>query len=103
MPNRQQKDGSFASDKPKSGSPYSELSAFLIPDTEFSWGSVDGELIRYAIEAVTRRGDAISFAVNRTRTAGSVTILAGAERPRWYVQNVTEASALLTQLIQNAA
>ena len=103
MNKRQAPDGSFPGDGKKSGSPYSQLTTFLDKDTEFSWGDVDGELIRLTLEVVTRRGDAISFAVNRNRTAGSVTILSGADRPRWYAETVTEANALLTQIIQLGA
>lgn len=102
MPNRQQKDGSFPSEKPRSASPYSQLQQLPGVGAEFAWQDVDPELIRYAITVVTDRGDAISFAVNRNRTAGSITILAGAERPRFYVNTVVEANALLTQIIQSA-
>lgn len=89
-------------DNRQSSGRYSQLQTFADGGARFTWGDVDGELIGHAIMAVTRNGDAISFAVNRNSTAGSVTILSGADRPRYYADSVTEAHALLTQIIQAA-
>lgn len=61
-------------------------------DSDFAWGNVDQHFLQRAVDAVTGRGHSISFAVNYRRTAGTITILAGSERPKW--TDLTEEQAL---------
>lgn len=68
-------------------------------DASFNWGDVDSALLARTIDAVTARGHAISFSRSRPGTAGSITILAGAARPHWWVDTEAEAEALLIKLL----
>lgn len=73
-------------------------------DHPFGWGDVNPSLIGWAIQAVTSDGAAISFAVNRAGTGGSITLLIGAPMPiKYYVKTITEAEAVLNTLIGAAA
>ena len=102
MNNRQANDGSFPKDASKK-----EPSRYATINTApgeglFSWADVDSELLRNTVTCVTDGGDAISFAVNRNRTSGSITVLSGSERPRFYVQDVDAAERTLREIIKAA-
>jgi len=102
MNKRQKPDGSFADTKSEAQSRYGGVAGKIDNGGEFSWADVDAALLRYAVASVSDHGDAISFAVNRNRSAGSITILAGSERFKYYADNVVEAQAILTQLVTGA-
>jgi len=68
-------------------------------DVPFQWGDIDPSLLARAVDAVTERGHAISFAKNRASTAGCITILAGAERPKYWAEDLAEAERVLIALI----
>lgn len=72
---------SFVYDAPTSGP----------AEDAFNWGNVDSVYLQRAIDAVTSRGHSISFAKNYRQTAGTITILAGNDRPKW--TDLTEAAA----------
>jgi len=65
----------------------------------FQWGDVDASLQARANDAVTDRGHAISYAKNRAGTVGCITILAGPERPKYWVESISEAERVLIALI----
>jgi hypothetical protein len=65
----------------------------------FDWGNVDSLLLQRAVDAVTSRGHSISFAVNYTHTSGSITILAGDQRPKWTGLSEQQAEERLKLLV----
>lgn len=67
-------------------------------DALFDWGEVDGKVLARAVACITSRGHAVSYALNRSGTCGCITILAGAERPKYYVESVDEAERVLNAL-----
>lgn len=93
---KQSKDGSFvnAASGRATGVTY-PTTVESDPAESFQWGDVSGDVLARTIDAVTERGHAISFAVNRPRTAGCITILAGEARPKYYPQDVAEAERIL--------
>lgn len=99
MNKRQKPDGSFSDAKAVAAGRYAHIGGPVDNGGEFSWADVDSALLSHAVTVVTNNGDAISFAVNRNRTAGSVTILAGPERFKEYCATKVEAQALLTRII----
>lgn len=102
MSTRQRPDGSFAKDAAKKEpSRYASITPETAPGS-FTWADVDSELLRNAVCVVTDCGDALSFAVNRNRTGGSVTVLSGGERPRFYAQDTDSAEAVLRAIIKAA-
>ena len=64
-----------------------------------SYGQVDGNLMREAVERVTGHGDAILF--GRTIDGGALTIqvLSGGEPSKFYVTDASELMELLEGLI----
>lgn len=74
--------------------PYPEPTQELVQGS-FDWGDVDGRLLAGALGCVTARGDAMSYAANRSRTQGSITILSGADRPRYTFASVQAAEEWL--------
>ena len=95
---RQDKDGAVPQDrKPRA---YGSLFDEPAENTNggWLWTQVDSKLIAQAIDAVNRKGDAISFATNRSRTAGSVTLLVGGDRPKKWFNSYDEAEHFLGQL-----
>jgi len=100
MNKRQKPDGSFDGPAADAKARYGGIGKVIDNGGEFSWADVDSALLSYAISVVTNHGDAISFAVNRSRSAGSITILAGPDRFKYYPETKIEAQALLTQIIQ---
>lgn len=98
---RQAKDGSFA--KPTQAGAKQVAypqSAQARPVDTFRWGDVDGSLLARSVECITARGHAVSYALNRNGTCGCITILAGAERPKYYCENVEQAEATLLMLCE---
>lgn len=94
---RQAKDGSF---------PGAEKSIWSATDGDmreqvpgsFSWMRADAGHIKHLIALAATAGDAISFAHNRANSGGSITILSGPHRPRWYADDVAGANKLLSDL-----
>lgn len=97
---RQAPDGSFPDSASSVAGRYAHIGRPVDNGGQFSWADVDATLLAYAIRVVTDNGDAISFAVNRNRTGGSITILAGVDRVKAYCTDKISAQALLTQIIQ---
>jgi len=97
---RQLKDGSTPGEKRDNGS---LLSLFPNPLQEntgaWSWGQLRPGLLAEAFDAVNGGGDAMSLAMNRARTAGSVTLLTGGDRPRRWLNTYDEAEDFLDALI----
>lgn len=67
-----------------------------------TWFHCDPAKIADAVGHVAANGDAISFAEARNGTWLSVTILAGAERPRWTAYSPEEMDAFLVIIIEAA-
>lgn len=95
---RQNPDGSHPTDRKPSN--YGDL--FSVPQAEINggwkWTEIDCSLFGQAIDAVNRKGDAISFATNRGRTAGSITLLVGGDRPKMWFNTYDEAEQFLARL-----
>ena len=64
-----------------------------------SWSDVDPSLIVAVIHACTREGMAISFAATASGKGVSVTILDGAERPRFPCVSVEDADNTLRKIL----
>lgn len=99
---RQGPDGSWVeADKTKkpSKSTYPPAPGALVQGT-FDWGDVDGELLARAVGSITGRGDAVSYARNRSATQGSITILSGNERPRYTFSSVAEAEDWIQEVLK---
>lgn len=96
---RQTKDGSWTGTDPKAAKHAYPTNTRHTPAAGvFDWNEVDHGLLARAVDTVTKRGHAISFALNRSGTTGCVTILAGDERPKYYCETLDEADDLLGQL-----
>jgi len=67
-----------------------------------NWFQVDPAKVADAVGQVAANGDAISFAEARNGTWLSVTILAGAERPRWTAYSAPEMDAFLDAIVESA-
>lgn len=65
----------------------------------FDWGDIDGGLLARAVGRITSRGDAVSYAANRSGTQGSITILSGAERPRYTFTSIEDAERWIQALL----
>lgn len=70
--------------------------------SKLTWFSVNPEKVADAVGQVAANGDAISFAQARNGTWLSVTILAGAERPRWTAYSAAEMDAFLDAIAEAA-
>jgi hypothetical protein len=68
-------------------------------DRGLSYGQVDGNLVREAVERITNNGDAILF--GRTLDGGALTIqvLSGGAPAKFYVTDASELMELLEGLI----
>lgn len=64
----------------------------------FDWDACDAHAMRHLISVANKRDDAVSFATNRNNTGGSITILCGPARPRWYCNDSLSANALVKRL-----
>jgi hypothetical protein len=84
---RQAKDGSVPSDKAERSVRWADYGVSVGGDSAFTWGQYDPADLVELIRRVTKQGDAISFAVNRPRTGGSITILAGGPPVKLYVND----------------
>lgn len=98
---RQAKDGSFPQSAARNGAgvKYPQTAPALKTDT-FRWSDVDGKLLSRAVDCITARGHAVSYALNRAGTCGCITILAGSERPKYYCETVGDAEATLLMLCE---
>jgi hypothetical protein len=67
-------------------------------NTAIAWEAVDGRAIKAAISAITACGDAITFGRTQDGGALSITVLTGADRPKFYPTTVEEAEDTLAQL-----
>lgn len=97
---RQRPDGSFEGDSKKQGPSRWATATPIDVGEQFSWADVDAELMRNAITVATDAGDALSFAVNRGHTSGSVVVLSGSERPRFFAQSTVAAEQILQEIIR---
>lgn len=66
---------------------------------EFSWSDTNLSLFRKCVRVVNDAGNTISFAVNRAKSGGSVTILAGVISPKLQVDGLDEANAALRKIL----
>jgi hypothetical protein len=67
-------------------------------DGTFCWDLCDAQAMRHLVSVAGDNGDAVSFATNRQKTGGSITILCGPYKPRWYCGDSVTANELLTRL-----
>jgi hypothetical protein len=103
MARKQGPDGNFVDTRTGRADRVAYPAPAVIQTSEpFEWGDVPGDVLADAIGAVTARGHAISFAVNRSHSAGCVTVLAGEDRPKWYPQSTGEAVQLLMAIRDSA-
>ena len=65
---------------------------------KFRWPDVNVTLLRAALYTVTAHGDAISFAMSRDFASVTVTVLAGADRYKWYCHTSGELDDVLGKL-----
>lgn len=98
---RQAKDGSFPQAVARKGAVvvYPQAAPTRNTDT-FRWSDVDGKLLSRAVDCITARGHAVSYALNRAGTCGCITVLAGSERPKYYCETVGDAEATLLMLAE---
>lgn len=78
---------------------YAKLAAKRTTST-ITWAQVDGPTIKRAIDAITSCGDAITFGRTSDGGALSITILSGADRPKFYASEVDEAVDMLAAAIE---
>lgn len=98
---RQAKDGSFPKPVVRDGAVVRYPQAALTRNADtFRWSDVDGKLLSRAVDCITARGHAVSYALNRAGTCGCITILAGSERPKYYCETVGDAEATLLMLCE---
>lgn len=64
----------------------------------FMWTAVDGDVLTAALDFVCDAGDACSFAVTRNGRTGTLTILSGSQRLKWYFTSTQQATADLHAL-----
>lgn len=97
----QDKDGNWVSSKSRAKASKSPYPPTTVPAVEgtFDWKDVDGKLLAGAVGGITTRGDAVSYALNRSRTQGSITILSGSERPRYTFSTVEQAEEWLRAIV----
>ena len=69
------------------------------PKTTIAWAQVAGPKIKECIGFVTSCGDAITFGRTTDGGALSVTVLSGPDRIKQYATTVSEAEALLDEVI----
>jgi len=84
---RQTKDGSFPGDKSARSARWADFGSVGGGNSTFTWSDYDPADLARLVGLVTSGGDAISFAVNRPRTGGSITILAGGPPVKLYVSD----------------
>lgn len=65
----------------------------------WDWAQVEHGLVVELIAIATAAGDAVSFATNRANTAGSITILHGGERPRYYANSYNDAEQIISGIV----
>lgn len=70
--------------------------------SKLTWFAVNPTKVADAVGQVAANGDAISFAQARNGTWLSVTVLAGAERPRWTAYSAAEMDAFLDIICEEA-
>lgn len=96
---RQAKDGSFPSDKPGGSTRWADWGTPASGNSAFTWRNYDAVDMLELVGCVTDEGDAISFARNRPRTGGSITILAGGAPIKLYVANDEEWNAVYREIV----
>ena len=68
------------------------------PDTALDWGLVDPALLQRTVGAVTRAGDAVSFARGAHGRWLSCTVLAGGEKYRYPCESVEGCELVLERI-----
>jgi hypothetical protein len=80
-----------------SASRYQSVGA-ITGEEKFQWPDVNTTLLRAALYTVTAHGDALSFAMSRDFASVTVTVLAGADRFKWYCRTSGELDDVLSKL-----
>jgi len=97
---RQKPDGSFSSDRPTRPNRWSDFTPASGVSGAFTWGDFNADDILELVRCVTVTDDAISFATNRPKTGGSITILSGGPPVKLYVSDAESWQRVFREIIK---